>query len=339
MSFERTQNAITSLSEYNSIPLEQMYDLLTVIVKDVCSFDNVRDASEINAENKKLLLKRVLSLMSMCYSSYDKNRETITEFLHETQEKLADMEKRYLPLQEELSKYIADIENYEIKEQGLNELYAECMEKNEKLRKIKEHCDKMRAEIDEMSDLNLAELEAKELSLNEELTVRLEKRNNIESNIKVTQMKVDTLSKEIDILSVKDNALAEELDDRQSEKLGLEENIKSLQMQISEIDAWINAYPEYSKTIEEEFTELDAKVRIVINTWNSVKADAFLTEALSDNKNSQFFYNTGEISSLDDINIWFENLLKYFEKLSKFGNDRVNCLTKEISKITQTLEK
>lgn len=339
MSFERTQNAIMSLSEYNSIPLEQMYDLLTVIVKDVCAFDNVRDASEINPENKKLLLKRILSIMSMCYSSYDKNRDTITEFLQETRGKFADMEKRYSTLQEELSKYVADIETFESKEQELNELHSECMEKNEQLRKIKAHCSEMQAEIDEMSDLNLAELESKESSLKEELTARLKKHNELESNIKETHAQVDTISKEIETLSIQDNALAEEFDNKQSEKISMEENIKSLQTQISEINAWIEAYPEYSKSIEEEFAELDSKVKIAINAWNSVKAEEFLTKVLSENHDAQFFNNTEGISGLDDINAWFENLLKYFEKLSKHGNERVNCLTKEISKITQPLEK
>ena len=77
-------------------------------------------------------------------------------------------------------------------------------------------------------------------------------------------------------------------------------------------------------------------MKAIVNVWNSVHTDPFLAKTLSENPGGQFFGENSDIKDLKDIDVWFEKLLSYLDDLSQEAKKRIECLTTNISKITES---
>ncbi len=338
MSFESTKNSISTLSSSNSIAIDEMFEMFESVLDDVCEFNNNDDVSSFVITDQKNLLQRFRSLMSIFITVYKDNKAGISEFSSTLQEKFRQLEAEYNTIEPELSKIVTDVEELKRKESAIKICHDEFMAKSAELVTIDAHCKQMQAEIDSMSDLNLETLKQTEASLTSELQTRRSQKEIWDDKIRNARQTIENLDVEIKRLTATDSELAKELDALTADKISLEANISSMQSQIAEIKEWIEKYPEYSKNIEEEFIELDTKVKAIVNTWNSVHTDPFLMKVLSENPNGQFFSQSDNIKGLKDIDSWFENVFKYLAELSKSANEKVECLTAKISKITESIQ-
>lgn len=336
MSFDSTKNSISTLSSGNSIAIDEMFEMFESVLDDVCEFNNSDEISSFNVVDQKNLLQRFRSIMSILISAYKDNKTGINEFSSTLQEKFRQLESEYNTIEPELSKIVADVEELKRKESAIKICHDECMAKSAELVTIDAHCKQMQAEIDSMSDLDLETLKQTEASLTTKLQTRRSQKEMWDDKIRNVRQAIENIDVEISRLTTTDSELAEELDIKTADKASLEANISSMQTQIAEIKEWIDKYPEYSKNIEEEFGELDAKVKAIVNVWNSVHTDPFLVKTLSENPGGQFFGESSDIKELKDIDIWFERLLSYLEDLSQEAKKRIECLTTNISKITES---
>jgi len=338
MSFDSTKNSISTLSSGNSIAIDEMLEMFESVLDDVCEFNNNDDVSSFSITDQKNLLQRFRSLMSIFITVYKDNKAGISEFSSTLQEKFKQLESEYNTIEPELSKIVADVEELKRKESAIKICHDECMAKSAELVTIDAHCKQMQTEIDSMSDLDLETLKQTEASLTTELQTRRSQKEMWDDKIRNARQTIENLDVEIKRLTAIDGEYAEELDALTADKASLEANISSMQDQIEEIKKWKENFPEYSKNIEEEFTELDAQVKAIVNMWNSVHTDPFLAKTLSENPGGQFFGESSDIKELKDIDIWFERLLSYLDDLSQEAKKRIECLTANIAKITEAVK-
>ncbi len=339
MSFDSTKNSISTLSSGSSIALDEMFEMFESVFDDVCEFNNSDEISSFSVVDQKNLLQRFRSIMSILISAYKDNKSGINEFSSTLQEKFRQLESEYNTIEPELSKIVADVEELKRKESEIKICHDKCMAKSTELVTIDAHCKQMQAEIDSMSDLDLETLKQTEASLTTELQTRRSQKEMLDEKIRNVKQAKESIDLEIGRLTTTDTALAEELDTLTADKNSLEANISYMQTQIDEIKKWKENFPEYSRNIEEEFTELEAQVKAIINMWNSVHTDPFLAKALSENLGEQFFGEDSNVKELKDIDVWFERLLGYLDNLSQEAKKRIECLTANISKITNSQNK
>ena len=336
MSFEITKNNINTFSSKSSISVEEMLELFESVYFDICKINNSEDAETFDVQDIKKLLLRFGSLMETLIPVYQANKAGMIELSSSLQGQLNKVEADCLDANNQLLQLNKEIETVSLKENNLQSLYDELTLKSAELVRINQHCKQMQAEIDSMSDLDLETLKQKEASLVTELQTRRSQKELLDDKIISARQSIENIDAEIKRLATTDSELAEELDVKTADKASLEANISSMQNQIEEIKKWKEAFPEYSKNIEDEFAELDAKVKAIVNVWNSVHTDPFLAKTLSENPGGQFFGESSDIKDLKDIDVWFEKLLSYLDDLSQEAKKRIECLTTNISKITES---
>ena len=339
MSFEIIKNNINTFSLKSSISIEDMLEMFESIYFDICEINKSEDAETFDVQDIKKMLLRFGSLMETLIPVYKANKSGMIELSSSLQGQLNKVEADCLEANNQLSQLNKEIDAVSLKKDKLQYLYDECTSKSSELVRINEHCKQMQTEIDSMSDLDLEKLKREEASLTTELKERRSQKEMLDDEIRNVRQAIENIDVEISRLTATDSELAEELDDKTKNKTSLEHNIESMQTQIAEIKDWIEKFPEYSKKIEEEFGELDAEVKAIVNVWNSAHTDTFLAKALSENPNGQFFNENNDIKELKDIDMWFERLLSYLEDLSQEANEKIKCLNDNISKITADIPK
>lgn len=339
MSFEITKNNINTFSSKSSISVEEMLEMFESVYFDICKINNSEDAETFDVQDIKKLLLRFGSLMETLIPVYQANKSGMIELSSSLQGRLNKAEADCLDANNQLLQLNKEIETVSLKENNLQSLYDELTLKSAELVRINQHCKQMQAEIDSMSDLDLETLKQTEASLITELQTRRSQKEMLDEKIRNVKQAKDSIDLEIGRLTTTDTALAEELDTLTADKNSLEANISYMQTQIDEIKKWKENFPEYSRNIEEEFTELEAQVKAIVNMWNSVHTDPFLAKALSENLGEQFFGEDSNVKELKDIDVWFERLLGYLDNLSQEAKKRIECLTANISKITNSQNK
>ena len=244
MSFDSTKNSISTLSSGSSVALDEMLEMFESVFDDVCEFNNNDDVSSFSITDQKNLLQRFRSIMSILISAYKDNKVGINEFSSTLQEKFRQLESEYNTIEPELSKIVADVEELKRKESAIKICHDECMAKSAELVTIDAHCKQMQAEIDSMSDLDLATLKQTEASLTTELQTRRSQKEMWDDKIRTVRQAIENIDVEIRRLTTTDNELAEDLDIKTADKASLEANISSMQDQIEEIKKWKEAFPE-----------------------------------------------------------------------------------------------
>lgn len=329
MSFDRTIAGIDSIKQQGSISVDEVYDIIVCVLEDAYEIGGTEGIAELPVNDEELYARKMNRIASALSNSFEEKRASLQALRENLKERCNAHNETILSIQSELADVNTDIlKASEVKtelEQQQRKLHAE----RGHLLTIDEENEKLKEEIERLSDPNLDKMAIENESLKSEVSKRREKESELQTEKKKLATLVDEIAARISNLNSEIDSLKNE-EDRQRGiegetkeiKSGYEKGIERIKERIEELKEWIKNVSSTQGKFNEEKTELQNRVNILVSVWNKLTKNEQGARILAREEYAEipkwFNKKVDEINKLiTEIQLRIKVLIEESEKLTK----------------------
>lgn len=325
MSFEKTKQSISNLSEVDVISLDLLFDMLVCVSQDIMSYNKSLDLRNTPVGDQNVMLRKIYNIMQLTYLAYDSNRGGIDEFIPSVQAKFFNIANQIEEAKSAVSDVNAQLDKVEKQKEELESENAKLKDIEKKLSAVEDECISLQTQIDKLSDLSLEDKEKEKITLEADLKVRTAKAESLDNDISKLHLNIDEVHKSIENLEDALALLKESFDSLSKnkevlvkEKEELERNSNVVKMEIEDYNKWKEEFTSMSEHLKAEYDENQAKITTLINACKSAVSETFLrenlfkypdsSEAFSVENNADCCVAQADFKNIEELKNWFENM-------------------------------
>lgn len=329
MSFDRTIAGIDSIKQRSSISVDELYDIIVCVLEDVYEIGGVEGISQLPINNEELYARKMNRIASALSNSFEENREALQTLRENLKERCNSHNEAILSIQSELAAVSSDIlKANEIKEE-LERQQRKLNEERGYLLTIADENERLKKEIERLSDPALDKMSEENRALKGEAEERQRKETELQAEKGKLVTLVDGIVDRISKLNSEISGLKNEekrqkgIEDETKEiKRGYEIGIEKIKGKIEELKEWIKNVSSTQGKLNDEKTELQNRVNILVSVWNKFAQNEQGIRIL---KKEEY----------DEIPKWFENKVDEINRAIMEIQVRIKTLIEESEKLTK----
>lgn len=329
MSFDRTVAGIESIKQQGTISVDGLYDIIVCVLEDAYELGNVDGITELSILDEELYARKMNRIISALVSSYGERKDGLKSLRENLKERCETHNEAINSIQSELAVINTEIEAANENNKELEKNKNDLQIKRGHLLDAKAKNEELKNEIARLSDPNLDKLASENETLQGEVRSRKEKedelkkkRDSINDEINTINNSISTLDSEISNLRKTKEEQETNEHETQERKKGLEIGIENIKKRIEELRTWISEFSSTQGVLNEEKTELQNKVNILVSVWNAFEKNEQGARVLSGDE-------------YKEIPKWFEERIKQVNAILDEIQSKYQALVKESENLTK----
>lgn len=329
MSFDRTIAGIDSIKQQGSISVDELYDIIVCVLEDAYEIGGTEGIAELPVNDEELYARKMNRIASALSNSYEEKKDSLQILRENLRERCNSHNESILSIQSELAAVNTDImKANEIKEE-LEQQHGKLKAERGHLLSIAEDNEKLKKEIERLSDPALDKMAEENESLKAEAAERQEKETELQTEkgklvslVDGIVARIAKLNSEISELKIEEEKQKDIEEETKEIKKGYEIGIEKIKEKIEELREWLKNVSSTQGKLNDEKTELQNKVNILVSVWNKFAKNEQGARILAKEEYTE-------------IPKWFDKTVDEINKSIQEIQQRLKALIEESEKLTK----
>ena len=329
MSFDRTIAGIDSIKQKGTISVDEVYDIIVCVLEDAYEIGGTDGIAELPVNDEELYARKMNRIASALSNSFEETKDSLQVLRENLKERCNTHNETILSIQSELAEVNTDILTATEVQLALEQQQRKLQEERGHLLTIAEDNEKLKKEIERLSDPNLDKMADENETLKMETSQRQEKEAELQKEKNKLAALVDEITARVSLLNseiselMKEEARQRGIEEETKEiRRGYEIGIDKIKEKNEELKEWIKNVSSTQGKLNEEKIELQNRVNILVSVWNK----------LSKNEQGARILAKEEYA---EIPKWFDKKYEDINKSIIEIQARIRALIEESEKLTK----